>query len=146
MKRTALITAVLAAGALVLVGCSGDSTDASGDDATSVGGMATCDEATLTNALDELLASAPDGETLISLDGFECADGWAVTFPTVGMSPDDQEGAYTYTQVFRAEGQFWIPVTDRSTVCGTTDVEDPSAYPSDSQVPKSLWQPACNTN
>jgi hypothetical protein len=31
-------------------------------------------------------------------------------------------------------------------VCGTVNMDDPSAYPADSQVPAEIWQPACNTN
>lgn len=143
MNRIAPFAVPIAAAALVLTGCSGG--DSSTDESTSVGGMAVCDETTLASAVEEYLAANPDGELLLSFDGFECADGWAVTFPTVGLAEND-EGAYTYTQVFQAEGQFWIPITDRNTVCGTTDVEDPSAYPSDSQVPASIWQSACNTN
>lgn len=149
MRRVALLTIPIAVLAGALAACSSDSAstgDASTDAATSVGGTAVCDEATLATAVEEALAASPDGETLVSLDSFECADGWAVTFPTVAASPGDEEGAYEYTQVFQAEGQFWVPITDRNTVCGTADVEDPAAYPSDSQVPESIWQSACNTN
>jgi len=108
--------------------------------------MAVCDESTLRTALEDYLASEPDGESMFSLDGFECADGWAVTFPTVGVDSEDEDTAYTYTQVFRAEGQFWIPVDDRTTVCGTIDLDNPASFPSDSQVPESIWKSACNTN
>lgn len=123
-----------------LVGCSSDPAP---DEA--VGGMAVCDEAALTTAVEDFLASAPEMGELQSLDGFECADGWAVTFPTVGPTMDM---AITYTQIFRAEGQFWIPVppADRGSVCGTYNADDPTAYPSDSEVPEAIWQPACNTN
>ena len=47
--------------------------------------------------------------------------------------------------MFQAEGQFWIPV-DRDGVCGTTNPDDPSAFPADSLIPEAIWQPACNTN
>ncbi len=145
MRRVALLTIPIAVLAGALAACSSDSAstgDASTDAATSVGGTAVCDEATLTTAVEDLVASEPDSGEFQSLDGYECADGWAVTFPTVGAGDE----GYTYTQVFQAEGQFWVPITDRNTVCGTTDVEDPAAYPSDSQVPESIWQSACNTN
>lgn len=112
MRRVALLTIPIALLAGALAACSSDT--ASTDDATSVGGTAVCDEATLTTAVEESLAASPDGESLVSLDGFECADGWAVTFPTVTGSPGDEEGAYQYTQVFQAEGQFWVP--DRKSV------------------------------
>ena len=140
MNSIAPFAVPIAAAALVLTGCSGG--DSSTDESTSVGGMAVCDEATLTAAVKDFVASEPESGAFQSLDGFECADGWAVTFPTVGAGDE----GYTYTQIFRAEGQFWVPVTDRTTVCGTTDVEDPAAYPSDSEVPESIWQSACNTN
>jgi len=129
--------------AIGLAGCSQDS--ASTDEATQVGGMAVCDEAALTTAVKDYLASDPEAGAFQSLDGFECADGWAVTFPTVGPTMDE---AYTYTQIFQAEGQFWIPVApaDRGSVCGTFNTDDPTAYPADSEVPESIWQAACNTN
>lgn len=141
MRIAALLVVSLALTATVTA-CSSDTSSA---DDPSVGGMAVCDEATMTTAVQDYLASDPEMGALQSLDGFECADGWAVTFPTVGANMDE---AYTYTQIFQAEGQFWIPVppADRGSVCGTVDVEDPAAYPSDSQVPESIWQAACNTN
>ena len=140
MNRIATFLFPIAGAALALTACSSETT--STDETPSVGGMAVCDEATLTAAVKDYLASEPESLTFQSLDGFECADGWAVTFPSVGS---DDEG-YTYTQIFQAEGQFWVPVTDRSTVCGTFNADDPTAYPSDSEVPESIWQPACNTN
>ena len=145
MKR--LLATTVAAGATIaaLAGCSSSASEdaASTADATSVGGMATCDDATLRADTEALLTSQDDGSNLYSFDDLECADGWAVAFPTIGPTEDE---AYTYTQVFQAEGQFWVPVTDRTTVCGTRDAEDSAAYPSDAQVPESIWQSACNTN
>lgn len=143
MRHVALMIIPITLLAGTLAACSSDA--ASTDDATSVGGTAVCDEATLTTAVKDFVASEPDSGKFQSLDGFECADGWAVTFPTVGATMDE---AYTYTQIFRAEGQFWVPVppAERGSVCGTTDIEDPAAYPSDSEVPESIWQAACNTN
>lgn len=142
MRRVALLTIPIALFAGTLAACSSDA--ASTDDTPSVGGTAVCDEATLTAAVKDFVASEPDSGEFQSLDGFECADGWAVTFPTVGAGDE----GYTYTQIFQAEGQFWVPVppANRGDICGTTDIEDPAAYPSDSQVPESIWQAACNTN
>lgn len=109
---------------------------------TAVGGTAVCDEATLSAAISDSLVAAGSQASLISLDGFTCADGWATTFPTIGT---DAATAITETLVFQAEGQFWIP-KDRSEVCGTTDMNDLTAYPADSQVPEGIWQDACQTN
>ena len=117
----------------------------SSDDSTadpSVGGTAVCDEATLSAAITDNLVATGSQAELLSLDGFTCLDGWATTFPTIGSDP---ETAITETQVFQAEGQFWI-LKDRSEVCGTTDMNDPTAYPADSQVPEGIWQDACQTN
>jgi hypothetical protein len=104
--------------------------------------MALCDEATLSLAISDDLVASGSGDTLISLDGFTCLDGWAATFPTIGPNADT---AVTVTEVFQAEGQFWIP-KDRSEVCGTADMDDSTAYPADSQVPEGIWQDACQTN
>ena len=89
-----------------------------------------------------MLDANGDGETLFSLDGLECADGWAATFPTIGTTEDN---AVTETWVFEAEGQFWIQ-RDRNDVCGTQDANDSQAYPADAQVPEPIYQDACNTN
>ena len=122
-----------------LTGCS-SSDDSAAD--SSVGGMAVCDEATLSAAITDNLVAAGSEASLLSLDGFTCADGWATTFPTIGT---DAETAITVTEVFQAEGQFWIS-KDRAAVCGTTDMNGSTAYPADSQVPESIWQDACQTN
>ena len=146
--RTIVATSIAALALAGLAGCSSGSDDTTAATASAeasasmVGGMATCDEATFSQAVTDLLAAGGDGEQLISLDGFECVDGWAAVFPTVGTT---EENAVTETLVFEAEGQFWIP-KDRMEVCGTVNMDDPSAYPADSQVPEALWQPACNTN
>jgi len=122
-----------------LTACS--SSEDSATDPT-VGGMAVCDEATLSAAISDNLVATGSEASLLSLDGFTCRDGWATTFPTIGT---DAETAITVTEVFQAEGEFWI-LKDRSEVCGTTDMNDPTAYPEDSQVPEGIWQDACQTN
>ena len=109
-----------------------------------VGGMTTCDKNTLRPAVEAVVASTKTNTKLISIDGLECAKSWAVVFPVVGETKNDPE-AYEYTQIFQAEGQFWIPA-DKDTVCGTMNPDMPIAYPSDAQVPKRIWSSACNTN
>lgn len=107
----------------------------------SVGGTATCDEASLSAAISDNLVATGSEVSLVSLDGFTCLDGWATTFPTIG----DAVNAITVTEVFQAEGQFWIH-KDRTEVCGTSDMNALTAYPADSQVPEGIWQDACQTN
>lgn len=106
--------------------------------------MTTCDKKTLRQAVETVVASTKTNTKVISIDGIECANGWAVVFPVIGETKNDPE-AYEYTQVFQAEGQFWIPA-DKDTVCGTVNSDMPMAYPSDAQVPKRIWSSACNTN
>jgi hypothetical protein len=109
-----------------------------------VGGMTTCDKNTLRPAVEAVVASMGANNKLISIDGIECANDWAVVFPVVGETKNDPD-AYEYTQIFQAEGQFWIPA-DKGTVCGTVNSDKPLTYPSDAQVPKRIWSSACDTN
>lgn len=135
-KLIATSTALLTATALIsLSACSSDSEE-------SVGGMTTCDDATITATLEEALAAEGAGNQLFSLDGLECGDGWAVAFPTVGP---EESNAITITTIFEAEGQFWIQ-KNPADVCGTIDMNDPAAYPSDALIPESLYQAGCQTN
>jgi hypothetical protein len=130
----------LAAAALVIAsfgfaGCGSTNDESSGP---------ACDEATIQRAIEASLAGSES--TLVDIEGVECADGWAVAFPTI--SEPDFEYGITGTMVFRAEGDTWIP-QDRREVCGTYDpAGDPEnpAYPNDAQVPEAIWLPACNTN
>ncbi|MBI1350230.1 MAG: hypothetical protein GC156_03845 [Actinomycetales bacterium] len=148
MKRIIAMAGALAVVAGGIAGCSSSSSssEAAASPAASpaesmVGGMAACDEAAFTKAVEDQLAAEGSGEKLFSIDSFQCKDGWAVVFPTVGAS---EENAYTITSVLQAEGQFWVP-QDRMKVCGTQDGSS-TARPSDAQVPESIYQPACNTN
>ena len=135
-KLIATSTALLTATALIsLSACSSDSEE-------SVGGMTTCDDATISTTIEEALAAEGQGNQLFSLDGLECGDGWAVAFPTVGP---EESNAITITTIFEAEGQFWIQ-KNPADVCGTIDMNDPAAYPSDALIPESLYQAGCQTN
>ena len=135
-KLIATSTALLTATALIsLSACSSDSEE-------SVGGMTTCDDATISATIEEALAAEGQGNQLFSLDGLECGDGWAVAFPTVGP---EESNAITITTIFEAEGQFWIQ-KNPADVCGTIDMNDPAAYPSDALIPESLYQAGCQTN
>ena len=135
-KFLAAGSALITLTALVsLSACSSDSEQADG-------GMTNCDDATISAAVEDGLAAEGNGEKLISLDGLECADGWAVAFPTIGT---DESNAITVTMVFEAEGQFWV-LKDRTQVCGTMDGANQDAYPADATIPESLFQAGCWTN
>lgn len=129
----------LAAAALIsaglLAGCGSSSDTAASGDTTApvstgemVGGMATCDAASITDAAK---AGEDQPVALAEPDAFKCADGWAYAFVNVGSG----EEQVTVTKVFEAEGQFWI-VKDRGDVC-----DGPG-----NQVPAAIYQDACQTN
>ena len=95
-----------------------------------VGGTATCDQASLSKAV-EATGTAKEPNTLATPTSFECSDGWAYAYVNSGTG----DAEYTGTTVFEAEGQFWIP-KDRQKVCISPG----------NQVPKAIYQPACETN
>jgi len=132
--KTALLAVTMIAG-FGLAGCS--STPAAAPAASSV-----CDSAALSSVITTEIA--PD--LLISLDGFECNGDWAYAFPTVGPADGNEEGQYTMTMVFKADGAAWA-LQDRALVCGTAEIADGAApYPKDAQVPEPIWLNACQTN
>ncbi len=92
--------------------------------------MVECDQASIQTAV---AATGTEGDpaTLTQADSFKCADGWAYAFVNSGTG----EGQYTQTVVFEVEGQFWIP-KDRQKVCIAPG----------NQVPKAIYEDACNTN
>ena len=104
-----------------------------------VGGMVRCTQGEFANAVE---LGLPKGQRLVSVDSYSCADGWAYVVATVG---DGKGHNITVTEVFQAEGQFWIP-KDRAKVCGTISPSAPATRPANSQVPASIWAQACNTN
>lgn len=95
-----------------------------------VGGTATCDQASISKAV-EAIGTAKEPNTLATPTSFECSDGWAYAYVNSGTG----DAEYTGTTVFEAEGQFWIP-KDRQKVCISPG----------NQVPKAIYQPACETN
>jgi len=135
--------------ALAVAGCGG-SDDSSGESttpavstpATSGGGststepmvttgMAKCTESEISKAVEQT-GSEETGKAALApgADNYKCADGWAVAFANVGEGQEQ----ITTTLVFEAEGQFWIP-QDRAKVC-----------PEPSDVPKAIYDLACNSN
>ena len=95
-----------------------------------VGGTATCDQASMSKAV-EATSTAKEPNTLSTPTSFECSGGWAYAYVNSGTG----DAQYTGTMVFEAEGQFWIP-KDRQKVCISPG----------NQVPKAIYQPACETN
>lgn len=95
-----------------------------------VGGTATCDQASISKAV-EATGTAKEPNTLATPTSFECSEGWAYAYVNSGTG----DAEYTGTTVFEAEGQFWIP-KDRQKVCISPG----------NQVPKAIYQPACETN
>ncbi len=96
-----------------------------------VGGMATCDEASIGKAV-AAVGTKSEPVVLVTQSGsFKCADGWAYAYANAGTGNDQ----FTETLVFEAEGQFWIPKS-RQKVCIAPG----------NQVPKSIYQAACGTN
>lgn len=148
--RRARLTAIVTTSLLLttaVAGCSSSSSEspssaaAASVSASMVGGMTTCDDATISAAIEESLTAAGEGGTLDSLDDLQCADGWAAAVATIG---DGSGEAITETLVFQAEGQFWVP-KDRGDVCGTLG-SDITVRPDDAQVPESIWTLGCTTN
>lgn len=152
-NRPMMIGAATLVAGLAMAGCSSQSTTeqnsvavaspaAPATTAVASSGPA-CDAATLSEAS---AAQASQGEVLVSLDGYQCSAGWAFTFPTLGPADGSEDGMYTMTMVFKADGESWQP-QDRDAVCGTAQISDGAApYPSDAQVPEDIWQSACQTN
>lgn len=112
-----------------------------------LGGMAECTEAALSDTAEGVIS--PDDQ-VGSIASFGCDDGWAYALVTV--EPASQEAAaspgaaFSMMMIFEAEGQFWIP-KDPMDVCGTPpSTSSPLAVPADSQVPSFLWSAACWTN
>ncbi len=94
-------------------------------------GMAKCTESEIAKAVEQT-GSQEAGEATLApgADNYKCADGWAVAFANVGEGQEQ----YTTTLVFEAEGQFWVS-QDRAKVC-----------PEPSDVPKAIYDLACNSN
>ena len=110
----------------------------SSNDGDMDGGMTECTTPILSAALETLIAERGDEVQVMSVDAVDCADGWAVVSAVIG---DGQMGAPT-SFIFQAQGQFWIPY-DRDRVCGTFNPANPEAYPSDAEVPESLYLVGC---
>jgi len=132
--KTPLLLLLLLIAALGVAACgSEDSTDSSVAGGGEVGGgEAVCDQATF-DAWVKAYGESNGTPATLPADEFQCADGWAVLFPTVG----DAGSEVTETVVVQAEGGIWA-LMDREMACGTDEAS--------SEVPASLYQAACQTN
>ena len=130
MRSLALTAAAIAAGCL-LSACSSSSPEPGPSPTDSaVGGMATCDEPTISAAVESDVNATYPGATFVSLGDFACVEGWASATAQVETS-----GTTVPTEFFlRAEGQFWVP-TSIEDICGTPLAE--------SDVPEPIYIEAC---
>lgn len=125
MKIASTSFAVMAAAALVLTGCSSESSDEG-----MVGGMTECTDAAIQEAVAAVYAAGD-----FEISEYKCEDGWAYA----STNPAGEEMGAPQMFIFEAEGQFWIP-KDAAEVCGTYS---DGTYPSDATIPESLYNPAC---
>ncbi|MFY9331157.1 MAG: hypothetical protein WAO41_05715 [Candidatus Nanopelagicales bacterium] len=96
LKKTLMPLAGAAALALTLAACGGDS---SSDDTSAIGGgEAVCDEATMTAN-----AQGAAGSDFVSMNSYECADGYAIVSAITTSGGMEQTSVY----LFEAEGPVW---------------------------------------
>jgi hypothetical protein len=120
----------LALAGLLLASCT--SGDSDSDTAPIDGGMAVCDEATISAVIREDVDETYPGASFVSLESWECDDGWAFARAEV-----DTSGVVVPTAFFlRAEGQNWIP-TSIEEICSSSQEE--------SGVPDSIYAQACES-
>ena len=125
-----------------LNGGSGGGGSTTGGNDEPIGGTVECSESALRAGLEGYT------DEIVSVDGFECQDGWAVVFLSVDGGSDDPQSTIAGIAVLEAEGQFWIS-KDRVDVCGSIPEIDDAGQPirpDDAQVPASLWGAACLGN
>lgn len=137
MRRTLVIVSTGILVATALAGCSSSQ--------ESVGGQTECTEEIVGAAAQEYAVSL-GADNLYTLEGLQCADGWAVTTGILGEAnapADGPMGAPTAI-IFEQEGQFWVP-KQPADVCGTPYPSTDGARPADAQVPEALFETACLT-
>lgn len=143
MRTATRMIASLAIFAPLLVACGGSGSAANG--------MPACTTELITAAAEASWAGNPDQENEVL--GVTCADDWALaTINFVDTNAEDvaanggEAPASEGTLLFHYDGTAWGPNAGND-VCGTADMStDPPAYPSDAQVPESIWQAACWAN
>ena len=125
-----------------LNGGSGGGGSTTGGNDEPIGGTVECSESAIRAGLEGFPVR------IVSVNGFECQDGWAVVDLAVDGGTDDPDYTVADVAVLEAEGQFWI-LKDRVEVCGSIPEIDDNGQPirpDDAQVPASLWAAACVGN
>ena len=127
----AIALAALVIGALA----SGCSTDDAGTMPAIGGTGASCDPGAFSSALGAALAESL--MSVDSIDGFECADGWALVQATVS---GEEIPAVGEQYLFAERDGVWALRSPEGS-CGT--IADAGGRPGDAAVPESLWEQAC---
>lgn len=126
----ALLASAVAVG-ILLTGCSTQDTTST---PTGAGG-ADCDPGALSSALGTVLQESL--MTVDSINGFECADGWAVVQASVS---GEQIPSIDEQYLFQARDSTWLLRSPEGS-CGSVEVA--GVRPGDAAVPESLWESAC---
>jgi len=151
MRKSVLFVATTVGLAALLTASCGSSSESAPSSLASVpavsasvnAGQPACDAVTITPAV---ITAIGQDQALVRLGGVGCVDGWAVVAPTIGPPDGSEDGQIDITLLFRAQGGSWVE-QDRTAVCGTLPTSGGSpAYPTDTEVPLSLWRGACQTN
>lgn len=91
-------------------------------------------------------AESLGAENTHTLDGLQCADGWAVTTGILGPKDAPANGPMgaPISIVFETEGQFWVP-KQPADVCGTSYPSTDDTRPDDALISEALFETACLT-
>lgn len=127
--------AKLAAALVVSMLAAGCSTDDAGTLPASGASGAECDPGAFSTALGVVLQDSL--MTVDSINGFECADGWAVVQATVSA---EQVPSIDEQYLFVERDAAWMLRSPEGS-CGTLAAD--GVRPSDANVPESLWEQAC---
>lgn len=131
-NRTRVVVVIAVLASALSAGCSTD--DAGTMPASGVTG-ADCDPGAFSSVLGEVLADSL--MTVDSVDGFECAEGWAVVQASVsGQEIPSVEEQYLFAE---RDGAWVLRSPEGS--CGT--IAGDGIRPADAKVPDSLWEQAC---
>lgn len=134
-NRIGAALALIPVAAVLLTGCSTDDAGTIPAGGGGTGGNAACDPGAFGNTLGAILH-----ESLMmveSIDGFECADGWAVVQATVA---GEETPSVSEQYLFQATQDVWV-LKSPETACGT--IAEDGVRPADAAVPESLWEQAC---
>lgn len=134
------------AGSLLLNACSSAEEPAAGALSTPTAASDSCDQAGITNAMQNFYASTAavesTGLALQSISSVACAGDWAVAQIVVGDGQGHDLGDYEVAQ--RTDGA-WV-IADRMTVCGTWNPKKPAQMPDDAAIDSRLYSAACTRN